>query len=118
MRKAAEAGRGSFTFIGETSEVAARIGDLFRKLERPVLTDVLTTWSTAAGDGLDVEAYPKLAPDLYDGEPVVLVARLAATAAAGAGTELRLSGVFAGRQWRHVLRLADARHAAAPKSPI
>ncbi len=112
MRKAAEAGRGSFTYIGRVSEVGQRIGELFHKLERPVLTDVLTTWPEARGDGFAVEAYPKLAPDLYDGEPLVLSVRLPAGATDDADAALGLSGAFAGREWRHVLRLGGAREAA------
>ena len=76
MRKAAEAGRGSFTYIGSAHEVSARVSKLFQKLGRPVLIDVLTSWTTSAGDGVAVEAYPNLIPDLYDGEPVVVIARL------------------------------------------
>ena len=40
MRKAAEFGRGTFTHIGSTSEVKAQMDAIFRKLERPVLTDI------------------------------------------------------------------------------
>src|SRR5262249_18619256 len=40
MRKAAEFGRGTFTHIGSTSEVKAQMDAIFRKLERPVLTDL------------------------------------------------------------------------------
>ena len=67
MRKAAEFGRGTFTHIGSTSEVKDRMDAIFRKLERPVLTDVHV-------DGLDgaAEMFPTRIPDLYDGEPVVV----------------------------------------------
>ena len=110
MRKAAAAGRGSYTYIGSAHDVSARVGGLFRKLERPVLTDVLTAWTTSAGDGIAMEAYPDLIPDLYDGEPVVVVARLDGDG--GGEAELRLNGVFNGREWRHVLRLDNARDTA------
>ncbi len=110
MRKAAEAGRGTFTYIGSAHAISARVSKLFQKLERPVLTDVLTSWTTSAGDGVPVEAYPNLVPDLYDGEPVVVVARLDGTV--GGDAELRLNGVFGGREWRHVLRLDSARETA------
>ena len=45
MRKAAEFGGGSYTFIGEPDQVAARMGELFTKLERPAMTDLRLTWS-------------------------------------------------------------------------
>ena len=68
MRKAAEFGRGTFTHIGSTSEVKEQMDAIFRKLERPVLTDIHM-------EGLDegVEMFPPLIPDLYDGEPVVII---------------------------------------------
>lgn len=68
MRKAAEFGRGTFTHIGSTSEVKAQMDAIFRKLERPALTDLHI-------EGLDgqVEMFPARIPDLYEGEPVVAV---------------------------------------------
>jgi len=46
MRKAAEFGRGTFTYIGSTSEVHDQMAAVFHKLERPMLTDLQI-------DGLD-----------------------------------------------------------------
>ncbi len=68
MRKAAEFGRGTFTHIGSTSEVKIQMDAIFRKLERPVLTDLHI-------EGLDgeIEMFPARIPDLYDGEPIVAV---------------------------------------------
>ncbi len=68
MRKTAEFGRGTFTHIGSTSEVKAQMDAIFRKLERPALTDLRI-------EGLDgqVEMFPARIPDLYEGEPVVAV---------------------------------------------
>jgi Ca-activated chloride channel family protein len=70
MRKAAEFGRGTFTHIGSTSEVKAQMDMIFRKLERPVLTDIHM-------EGIEgtVEMFPSRIPDLYDGEPVVVVVK-------------------------------------------
>jgi Ca-activated chloride channel family protein len=72
MTKAAQFGRGTYTYIGSPTEVAEKMGTLFRKLEHPVLADVAVDWSGRA----DVEAWPARVPDLYAGEPLVLVARL------------------------------------------
>lgn len=70
MRKTAEFGRGTFTHIGSTSEVKDQMDAIFRKLERPVLTDIHI-------DGLaaTVEMFPAPIPDLYDGEPVVVAVK-------------------------------------------
>ena len=40
MTKAAQFGRGTYTYIGSPSEVGEKMGALFRKLEHPVLGDV------------------------------------------------------------------------------
>jgi Ca-activated chloride channel family protein len=70
MRKAAEFGRGSFTYIGSTAEVAEKMDALLRRLETPALTDICVNWPTVA------EVYPRELPDLYLGEPLVVTARL------------------------------------------
>ncbi len=111
MRKAAQAGRGSFTYIGKLSEVAARMDGLFRKLERPAMTDLLTVWSLAPNENSGVDAYPKLLPDLYHGEPLVVAVKLPGAAAPDSKDSLQITGVVGGRQWRHKLALAGARAA-------
>jgi len=71
MREAAEFGRGTFTYIGETNEVKENMIKLFSKLERPAVTGVEFDWN-----GKKVEHWPKQVPDLYLGEPIVIVAKL------------------------------------------
>ena len=73
MGKAAQFGRGTFTYIGDLAEVQAKMSALFAKLESPVLKDVAITWP----DGAKVETYPARIPDLYAGEPIVVAAKLA-----------------------------------------
>ena len=72
MRKAAEAGRGTFTFISALHEVNEKMGRLFRKLERPQITDIEIEWPGS----VVAEMYPEVVPDLYAGEPVFVRARL------------------------------------------
>ncbi len=91
MRKAAEAGRGTFTFIGDVREVKERMTALIRKLESPVLTDVRIDWPTA------VESYPRQMPDLYAGEPVVLTAVFPLGAVVGA---VQMAGRSGAQSWR------------------
>ena len=90
MTQAAEFGRGTFTYIGSAEEVAAKMGILFTKLDRPALTDLQVAWSDPGA-----ETYPPRIPDLYHGEPVVVVARLV-SAPAG---EVTLSGLTHGTPW-------------------
>src|SRR4030095_5713896 len=68
LTKAAQYGRGTFTYIGDVREVAEKMGALFTKLESPVLTDIAISWPGKA------EVWPREAGDLYAGEPIVVVA--------------------------------------------
>lgn len=68
MRKAAETGRGTFTYIGNVNEVKDKLDGLFRKLEHPVLNDI--TLDATGWSGL--EQFPATITDLYEGEPIVL----------------------------------------------
>lgn len=72
MRKAAEMGRGTFTYIGSTSEVDEKVTELIGKIEQPALTNIEMTWP----DGLVPEMAPSRVGDLYAGEPLVVTARL------------------------------------------
>jgi len=99
MKKAAEAGRGTFTFIGDVSEVKDRMTALIRKLESPVLTDVHVQWPVAA------ETYPAQLPDLYAGEPVILTA---AFGTAGFDGTVKLAGRGDAAAWKASLPLSSS----------
>jgi Ca-activated chloride channel family protein len=58
MRKAARAGRGSFTYIGDIDEVQQKTSALLQKLESPALINIGLNIQ-----GLDVEAFPGRAFD-------------------------------------------------------
>ena len=97
MRKAAEFGRGTFTHIGSTSEVRDQMDAIFRKLERPVLTDIRV-------DGLDgtAEMFPPRIPDLYDGEPVVVVVK-----GRSLPETVTIQGMVGSTAWKTALMLKD-----------
>lgn len=99
MRKAAEAGRGSYTYIGKVEEVGAKMGALFARLETPALTGIQVRWP----DGSRAETWPAQVPDLYLGEPVLVAASLA-----GSGGEVMLSGRIGAIGWTSKVALADA----------
>jgi Ca-activated chloride channel family protein len=99
MTKAAEFGRGTYTYIGSPTEVGEKMAALFRKIEHPVLAGLAVSW-----DRQDVEAWPERIPDLYLGEPIVLVARLGTDPR----SELTLTGTRGAQPWEVALRL-DAR---------
>jgi Ca-activated chloride channel family protein len=82
MRKAARFGRGTFTHIGSPQEISAKMRELLGKLESPVLRDIRAAWSDPRA-----EVWPERIPDLYLGEPILVVAKLRE-----AGTDVVLSG--------------------------
>ncbi|HHO56563.1 MAG TPA: marine proteobacterial sortase target protein [Trueperaceae bacterium] len=97
MRKAAEFGRGSFVYISDVAEVKEKMAKLFEKLEKPVLTNVDLKLPQGS------EVYPKIVPNLYAGEPVVLSIKLAR-----ADGEVRISGNIADKTWSRSVNLANA----------
>ena len=102
MRKAAEAGRGAFVYIPDIKQVGTRMTTLFDKLERPALTDVVFAWQDSETASLAAESFPARIPDLYFGEPVLLVSRLPADALEG-NANLSLGA----GSWKTSLKLKD-----------
>jgi Ca-activated chloride channel homolog len=89
MRKTAEIGRGTFTYIGNVTEVKDNLDLLFRKLERPVLNDIAFDSSWPA-----VEQYPLQIADLYEGEPIVVAVKAGALP-----QQATLKGFAANQPW-------------------
>jgi len=95
LSKAAQYGRGTFTFIGDVREVSEKMGALFTKLESPVLTDIAISWPGPA------EVWPREPGDLYAGEPVVVVAQTDALEG-----NVTVSGRRGGTPWNASLPLS------------
>jgi Ca-activated chloride channel homolog len=98
MTRAAELGRGSFTFIGDASQVTSRMDGLFEKLSNPSVTGISAVMSDAG-----VELTPALLPDLYFGEPLVVMAE-----AKSLGGTLTFSGQIGDAPWTVSLPLTAA----------
>lgn len=96
MNRMAEVGRGTYTNIGDTSEVIARMSALLDRLTRPVATDLRVVSRGA-------EFTPADLPDLYEGEPLVILART--TQRRGS---LTVSGMLDGRPWSRRFDLGRA----------
>ncbi len=97
MRKAAETGRGTYTYINDTNRVAEAMTTLLRKLENAVMADLSVEWPA----GVAAESYPASIPDLYLGEPLFVTARLDSNA--GARQNILVSGTIAGQPWQRQL---------------
>jgi Ca-activated chloride channel homolog len=89
MTRAAEIGRGTFTHIGDGAQVTTRMQDLFAKIGQPVVTELRATL-----DGSQVALTPNTLPDLYRGEPVLLVAE-----ASGLKGNLKVTGKIGETPW-------------------
>ncbi|MEX5215080.1 MAG: marine proteobacterial sortase target protein [Nitrospiraceae bacterium] len=98
MRRAAEIGRGAFTYIGRIDEVRDRMTDLFQKLEHPVLTDLAITDEGWGQMGL----LPAQIPDLYMGEPILLALK-----APSFPNHVTLKGRIGARPWQAEFTLID-----------
>ncbi len=101
MTKAAEMGRGTFTQIGSTDQIATRMAELFEKLQNPAMTDIAATFENAKAEDIT----PNPMPDLYTGEPVVLTAELPDAKPAG---KLQITGKTGAQPWRVEMDIANA----------
>ena len=99
MTKAAQFGRGTFTYIGDVREVREKMTRLFAKIEAPVLQDVALRWA----DGTPLETFPARVPDLYLGEPIVVAA-----AANHFAQALIVSGMRGNQPWSAALTPSPA----------
>jgi Ca-activated chloride channel family protein len=98
MTRAAEIGRGTYTHIGSVEQVQERMRELIEKLESPVATGLTATDTDGAMD-----ATPGNLPDLYRGEPVVVVAKLETLNGA-----FQIKGNIGDRPWSVSVSLSKA----------
>jgi len=97
LEQAAAAGRGSYTFIADREQVASRMQELFRKLERPALIDLKLVWP----DDLTAEVAANVPGDVYAGDPLVILARLPRSPSG----HLTMSGRMRGNDWVHQVQI-------------
>ena len=87
----AEEGRGHAYFVGLNEDPEEAVSSIYTKINDPYLVGIEIDWN-----GLDVmDVYPERIPDLYAGEPLVVVGRYGDS---GSG-EIEISGSIAGRSW-------------------
>jgi Ca-activated chloride channel family protein len=98
MTRAAELGRGTYTQIGEGSQLTSRMKDLFGKIGNPIITDI-----HAQIFGSTAKITPDMLPDLYRGEPVMLMADSASLSGV-----LKITGMIGDQPWEVKLPLANA----------
>ncbi len=98
MRRMAEAGRGTFTNVGMGDEAESQMQRLLDRLAQPVATNL-----TASVEGGNIDFAPRELPDLYAGEPLVLLGRTRHLE----GT-LTVSGLIDGQSWSQQVNLTQA----------
>ncbi len=100
MQEAAKFGRGSLTEISTVNQVQERMTELLHKLQNPVVANLKIQWPQP------VEAYPKTIPDLYWGEPLLVVAKLKPWPLEK-NAAITITGITAGKPWRREISLAN-----------
>lgn len=95
MRKAAQFGRGTYTYVGSVDEVQSKMAELFAKIEKPALINVHVDI-----EGAQADRFPRQIPDLYLGEPLLLKAQFDQ-----APVSVTVSGQFDGQPWHSQLHL-------------
>ncbi len=98
MRKAAQFGQGSYTYIGNTNEVEEKMSNLLRKISQPKLKNINVRFSPLHTGG--IEQYPSKIPDLYDDEPLVVAFKTPIMP-----TKLQLFGELSDRKWQDSVNL-------------
>jgi len=90
MTRAAEFGRGTFTYIGDLSEVGDKMMFLFEKLESQTMSDI-----KLKAEKSSLLLYPEKIPDIYSTEPLLVSAKMHKSE-----KKLYVSGKVAGNPWR------------------
>lgn len=70
MRKAARMGRGTSVLISDLGEVTARMDQLLRRIEQPVVRDLKLDWPA------EIELAGAALSDIHDGEALTILARV------------------------------------------
>lgn len=71
MTEAAKSGKGTFTYIGDTSLVQRKMAKLLTKINTPALTNIQLTLNNTQQEQ-KFEMYPNVIADLYASEPLII----------------------------------------------
>jgi Ca-activated chloride channel family protein len=102
MRKAAQFGQGSYTFIGNVTEVEKNMSILLDKISRPALTNINVLFDPIHVGKL--EQFPRKIPDLYNNEPLILAFK-----STQQPSSIQLFGDLANKPWQQEIALNSAK---------
>ncbi|MGH1485608.1 MAG: marine proteobacterial sortase target protein [Cellvibrionaceae bacterium] len=106
MRKSAEFGRGSFTYIGDINEVNIKMATLFTKITQPTMRDItIETDPPSINSKQILDIFPKRIPDLYNGEPIIVAIRKDYEL-----SKLTIKGNHKNQAWAQSLALKNGKH--------
>jgi Ca-activated chloride channel family protein len=95
LERAAEIGRGRAIVVTPSEDPATAAARFASYVDRPVLTDVAIDWG-----GLDVsEVYPRHAPDVFAGRPLVMTGRYAK----GGKANVVVRGTYGGKRYERTV---------------
>ena len=103
MKKAAQFGQGSYTYIAKSSEVEEKMSVLLNKISQPILRDITLQFHPLHLGA--IEQFPKKVPDLYQGEPLVVAFKTAQ-----APTSIEIFGKMSKQPWHQEIMLDTATH--------
>jgi Ca-activated chloride channel family protein len=95
MTRAAQFGRGSFTYINDQNQVQQGMDTLFRRLESPLMRNL----QVQLPDNVVAERWPQKLPDLYAGEPLLVAMKLSAP------TDRVIVSGYSHQQWQQPVTL-------------
>ncbi len=103
MSRMATLGRGAYTHVGTPEEVAARMLPLLDMLGHPAMQDLAVKI-----EGASLDMTPRTLPDLYAGQPLVLVGKTKHLSG-----RITISGMIGGKSWVRTIDLAKAAESPA-----
>jgi Ca-activated chloride channel family protein len=99
ISRAARLGRGTDLVIHDLAQVEVKMGSFLRALERPAMRDI----SASLSSGTEAKITPNPIPDLYLGQPLVLLAHITEPV-----DSLQIKGKLGAGNWSAKLDLAHA----------
>jgi len=100
MTRAAQFGRGSFTYINDQNQVQKDMDTLFRRLESPLMRNL----QVQLPNGIVAERWPQKLPDLYAGEPLLVAMKLSAP------TDRIIVSGYRDQHWQQSVTLPSSNH--------
>ncbi|WP_426357909.1 marine proteobacterial sortase target protein [Pseudocolwellia sp. HL-MZ19] len=102
MRKAAQFGQGSYTFIGNIDEVEKKMAMLLEKISQPALTNINVQFHPLHLG--NIEQFPNKIPDLYANEPLIIAFKTTDKPAS-----IQMFGDLANKGWQQEVELNTAK---------